>query len=196
MSDEAPVNSYASKQSERPKPVTTGKESTEDIAVATPSLGKRLLKQFFAMGPKEMFKHLTDDILVPSAKNAASEAIKGASDLLFFGSSTKTPSATSAPVNYSSISKQPTTTRNYDRSYSFKNVIIPSRKEAIDVLCALQERLTSYDEVTVGYFYDLTNVETNFNDFSYGWKHLNGADVKQTPNGWVLVLPPVVKLAE
>ena len=53
-----------------------------------------------------------------------------------------------------------------------------------------------FDEVTVNYFYLLTGVDTDWNGNSYGWKDLSAVTVRQTPNGFILTLPPVVKLSE
>lgn len=195
---EAPPNSHASKKErEAPEAVATGKFADETIDIQTPKegLGKRLFKQFFAMGAKEMWKNLQQDVVIPSAKNIASDLIVGAKDLMLFGSSAKTPSG---QTDYAAISKPKNNLSIADRSnFNFKNILFDSRKDAIDVLRGLQKNITEYGEVTVGAFYNLANMENSFNDYSYGWKSLSGADVKQVAgNRWMLILPPVVKLAE
>lgn len=187
------------KDQDKPEPVAQGAKDDESIDISEHEEGsimKRLLKHFFMMKPKEVWKRLVKDVIDPSARNIASDLIVGAKDLFLFGSD-KTPAIGDGSTDYAGVStgkKEIVLTDKEKSAFDFKNIVFRSRKDAMNILQSMTSRLAVYDEVTVGYFYDLANVKSDFTDYSYGWTHLKGADVRQKGQNWIIVLPPVVKL--
>lgn len=196
-----PSNSHTAKEAQKPTVIARG-EKVAGSAPAKEGLFKRMVKQFFAMSMRDVANHLLTDVVEPSAKNILSDLVVSAKDLILFGSSASTPiTSSSKGTDYNALSKQTTSSavtisKTERETHNFENVKLPSRKAAIDVLMALRGQLQEFGEVSVGYFYDIVGVESSFPDYTFGWKHLNGADVRQTGAGWMLQLPPVRKLSD
>lgn len=199
-----PVNNYASKTKQQDPPptaITKGKKADESLQVneSKPSLGKRLLKQFIQMKPKDVGESVLENVLVPGLKQVASSVFDGAKNLFLFGDDTITTPQTGpdGKIAYNKVGQgAPVITARDKAAYNFKNIYIPTKQEAVNTLAGLQQQLASFDEVTVNYFYLLTGVDTDWNGNSYGWKDLSAVTVRQTPNGFILTLPPVIKLSE
>lgn len=197
-----PPNSYASKSSQEPQqttPVTKGKPVDDEHEQK--SIGQKFIDQFIAMKPKEVGKNLWKDVVVPSLVNLASDSITSAKNLFLFGSgagvSSTPPVIGSGNIPYDKVGQQTRPIRPASK-YNFTNVYIPSKQEAESALNSLRARAMRYGEVTLAFFYEIVDLDASI-DYptnSWGWRNgmLDKVEAKQTPYGWILTLPDIVKL--
>lgn len=136
------------------------------------------------------------DVLIPAAKKAISDIVTNGIDMILYGETrTKHRSGSTTYVSYDRFSD-----RDRDRDYryrdsrtrsgySYDDVILETRREAEDVLNAMDDILDRYKIVSVADMYDLMNVKCDYTDNKYGWDNLRSADVVRVRDGYVLKLP-------
>lgn len=74
--------------------------------------------------------------------------------------------------------------------HDFREIIIPTRREANEVLAAMDTRIARYQVVTVADLYDLCNVDRNYTDRYWGWTNLQEAKIQSVGrDGFLLDLP-------
>jgi uncharacterized protein YerC len=86
------------------------------------------------------------------------------------------------------MSRQARATHNFDE------VILPTRREAEEVLDFLHDLLTRYETVSVSDLYELVGETGNFTDEKWGWTDLAGASVSRVRDGYLLNLPRPVPI--
>ena len=74
--------------------------------------------------------------------------------------------------------------------HNFQNVIFTNKWEAEEVLSHLAEMIIQYNEANVRQFYELSNIEAEYTDETYGWTSLRDAYVDRTREGYIIVFPP------
>ena len=78
-----------------------------------------------------------------------------------------------------------------------KDIILETRKDAEDVLSAVEDIFESYGLVTVADLCDLCSVTSSYKDNLIGWKEsdsINRAFIKRNRNGYQLMFPKPVSL--
>jgi len=147
-------------------------------------------------------------VLLPAAKDAVSDAVSQGMDRLIFGESRRSGSRSSsrpgtsgytAYNRYSSTApwkndrREDPRTRDVSRksraSHDFGEILLGSRIEADDVIEKLYELCSQYGQATVADMYDLVGITPQFTDEKWGWTEMQGADIKRTRDGYVLILP-------
>lgn len=73
-------------------------------------------------------------------------------------------------------------------------VYLESRLDGEQVLETLSEMIDRYGVASIADLYGLLGHPTNYIDNNWGWTELMLANVVQTPDGWLLKLPPVQPL--
>lgn len=73
--------------------------------------------------------------------------------------------------------------------HDFDEIVLATRAEATDVLDALFELSSKWEEVSVADLYGLIGEEPNHVDETWGWRSLQGADVLKVRGGYLLDLP-------
>ncbi|MGL4583182.1 MAG: hypothetical protein ACRCVU_09380 [Flavobacterium sp.] len=158
------------------------------------------------------------DIILPSARNMADEAITSAVRSVLYGkdipprnggySSGYSYGNYGAPRrNYTSNyrpqsqpqqTQQPIVERGYERGGDGRVYIpeymLPNHHEALVVLDAMKHELNDYGKVTCCTYKDLIGIESFFTDNNYGWTNLSHARVVPGRGGYVIQLPPVEEL--
>lgn len=150
-------------------------------------------------GAKE---HIIYDILIPSAKNFALEAVKSILGMSGNGNY-RAPAQT---VNYG----RPTYTNysNYSNTYSnntqrpsnqgiqYDNLVVNTKVEADDVLAAMNDTISRYGFVTVANLYQLVGrVDYPYVYDNYGWVGLPSAyPVANLDGTWSFKLPRAVPI--
>lgn len=76
-----------------------------------------------------------------------------------------------------------------DKIYKVKDIVVPTRVEANDLLDRLLTMVSSNDSVSVSDLYTLVGIADNFDDSKYGWTDLNDIKVTRTYSGFKLDLP-------
>lgn len=72
---------------------------------------------------------------------------------------------------------------------NFDDIIFETREEANEVLERLYDLLSTYEQVSIAEFYELSGLSSDFSDDRFGWFSLRGSSVHRTRAGYLLNLP-------
>lgn len=189
-------------QSEKERPERLKKVTTSETIEKKPSIGKRVLGIFTSEDAREIKRYLKDDLIIPSIKSGILSAL----EMIFFH-------RTSGygywrPTDYSKSSQRPTTYTygsqqqriGYTNAGSVKpagkvkDILYKSRRDAEEVLRALDEQIIQYGEATVMQFYDASDVDSQFTDATWGWKDISRARIYPAPGGFMIQMPKPIYL--
>lgn len=176
-----------------------------DVIIKKPNFFKRFGRSMVADDVGNVGDFVVSDVLVPAMRNLLYDVIvKGAGRTIFGAGQVYrnagrgVPSAagpvSSLKTSYHRISEggEPTTRAVSPASaarHDFREIVLPDRIEAIQVLEYMQARLEMYRSVTVGDFYDALGVTGGFVDRNFGWTDLSSAEIVQTREGFIFDLP-------
>lgn len=168
-----------------------------------PTTKDRVIKAFF--GPEVDSENLGEFVIKeyaePTAKrmlnNAAQGVLKKISDavqVLLFG---KVISNKNGPVDYTSYSNPniapnaPVAHRLADRVEQF---VFSTRQDALTVLEYLKGRIQEYGSTSVLDYYDAIHEPADYMMANRGWRDLSMAEVRATPEGFIIDLPRPIQL--
>jgi hypothetical protein len=164
-------------------------------------LSARFVELFFGGSIKDAINNVVDDVLVPAFKDMLTESVSRGMERVVFGDrQVRRPSRPSAfggnssytPYNrYAQSTPKPEArpARRSRSSQDFEDVILPTRRDAENVLRELNKILDRYEIVTVRDLYELVNVEFHHTDNKWGWQDLSTAGIRHVANGYMLVMP-------
>lgn len=143
--------------------------------------------------------HILMDVLVPAFKNALSDVVTDAINMLLFGDTKRKSSSGSRSRYYSydarfdsGYSRERPSYRRSD--YDFDDVILDSRGEAEEILDAMNDILGRYGLVRVADMYELAGLTCNYTDNKYGWTSLRTAEIVRGRDGYGLKLPKAMPI--
>lgn len=200
------------------KPELTSKlpeKKIERIAEGTvrkKSLGKRFAETFVLGDLHSVVNYVVWDVLIPAAKDMASDAVNEGTNRMFYGESrssrarggrvTGTPSA--GYFNYQGISsavRRPESrssaaplSQKARSTHDFDEIVIESRAQGEEVIDKLFALLETYEEATVSDLYEMCGISSTPADVKWGWTSLSGAGVTRVKGGYLLDLPKPVQL--
>lgn len=165
------------------------------------SFGQKLSETFFGDDARNVGDYLIHDILIPAIKSTLSDIVGGGIEMLLFGERQKFSSRISRDrdrsyIPYNRIGRRDDSSR--ERNYlspsararqNFDNIILESRGEAEDVLSHLTDLVEDYGVASVGDYYDLLGIESNFTDNKYGWTNVADGYIERVRNGYSIKLP-------
>jgi len=74
--------------------------------------------------------------------------------------------------------------------HDFADIVIPSQREANEVIDRLFDLLSRYGSASVADLYELTGIQSNHTDMKWGWTELPGARAARLRDGtYLLELP-------
>lgn len=202
MGPDFPSNSHSTKgpKKEKVERVISG----EAVRRRKP-LGKQFKETFVGGSWRGAISGAVFDVLIPSARDMMFEAFQDGMHRLIFGDSKRRSSyGRGGPMghfDYSGISRgnrysrdtgpppEPRMSRRGRARHDFDEIVLATRAEATEVLDALFELSSKWDEVSVADLYLLIGEEPNHVDETWGWRSLEGADVMKVRGGWLLDLP-------
>lgn len=142
--------------------------------------------------------YILHEVLVPAFKSTVKEMITSGIEMILGETtsrgSSKRPERERSSINYGSFSKRREEgRRSVSRRDRFElgDIYFKDHSDAEDILDRLCERLEDYDEVSVGEFYDMANIDRGHNWAldKYGWTNLKKAFLTHTRYGYSIVLP-------
>jgi hypothetical protein len=201
-----PTNSHKAKdaEGEQPEAKKTEKVVTGDVVRRKKPFGKRFTETFVGGDAKSVWGYVVFDVLVPAAKDMASDAVSQGIDRMLFGENRPRNRRTghrpgtnpNGYVSYNRFSQNRPTRedpRNVSRraraSHDFDEIILATRVEAEEVIDRLFDLVSKYEVATVGDLYDLVGITSNYTDSKWGWEDIRGAGVTKVRNGYLLDLP-------
>lgn len=200
-----PSNSKSSKpEAPKEEPKKIEKVVTGDVVRKKTSLGKRFMDLFVGGDAKNVWEYVAYDVLLPTAKDAISDAVSTGIERMLFGDRVsgsrpgRRPGGSSngyvsynkyAPGSASRHEERPTLSRRARSTHDFGEIIIPTRIEAETVIERLDDAIDRYGSATVADLYDLLGVTKEFTDGKYGWTDIRAARVVRVREGYLLDLP-------
>lgn len=192
-----PSNSYTKKLDKREERKVE-KVTKGTVTRKRKTLGKKMSESFFGDDGKGVLHYVIYDVLIPAAKSTISDMVSGGIEVLLFGDTKgrnvkrdKGKSFVSYSSYYNGISDK--RDRDRDRSsrarHNFDDIVFETRGEAEEVLSCLVDLIEDYGMASVGDYYDLAGITSNFTDDKYGWDNLSSASVSRDRNGYVINLP-------
>lgn len=151
-------------------------------------------------------KDIISGIIVPAVKDMIRDASGSLIEWILYGTTNGTNSykKRSSQSSYTSYYKAPSSTykpsepakdlRARSGGRSVDDIVIPTRWEAEEVIDKLTSCIADYNYVSIGDFYELVGLPTNYTDYKYGWKDLAMARISHVRNGYVIALPTAYKL--
>lgn len=160
-----------------PTPITTA------VKVKQPLL-KRMGKAIFGGSDEEggsgFMNYLTHEIIIPSIQNIIVESVQNGIQMIVYGER-RGPSGNryydnrSSYTNYQNAYRPKYNDRNSrvvrEANLGFEMYEITNRDNAQTVRDTLLEIADSYNYASVGDYYDLINIKTNYTDNSFGWSY-------------------------
>ena len=70
------------------------------------------------------------------------------------------------------------------------DIILTSKREAENILHTMEDIIHKYDVVTVANLYEMLGLRDTPMDNKWGWVTLNGTEIRQVREGFLLDLPP------
>lgn len=136
--------------------------------------------------------YVIGEVLIPALKKAISDIVTNGIDIILYGESKagsrrSTADKFSYSSCYSDRDRRPMQTSRI--GYSYDDIVLSSRAEAMDVLTRMEEIVDTYRVVSVADLYDLVGVRGDYTDNKYGWTSMRNADVIRVRDGYQIKLP-------
>lgn len=189
----------AAEPKEKLKPVTTA-----ETVRRKRGLGHRFKETFFSGDARSATAYMIEDIVIPAIRDTMFDAIQGGIERLVYGEGTNKNRRPSAGSGYPGLghvaynkmppTSKPNTQRTLSRRsrarHDFDELIIPTRRDAEEVIDQMFDVLSRYGSVSVADLYELTGVQSSHTDMKWGWTALKGAKaVALRQGGFLLDLP-------
>lgn len=189
-----PSNSFKSREAAKPD-----KNLTKVVSgpVKKANTTGRKLQGIFAPGDgKEIGRYILDDVLIPSIKRAVDDIISNGIHMLLYGDggSPKSSNTRAGSIQYSSLydnvrSSYSSRSASSASSARYEDVVLPSKRDAEEVLSRLDELMDVYGVVSVADLNELVGISGSYTDNNYGWTSLKSADILRVRDGYLLKLP-------
>lgn len=202
-----PTNSY--KDREATKAVEETREPLEKIVQGKVIIRKspwfrRAARSLVADDANTLGEYIIFEMVLPKMKDMIRDVFVGSIDRTLYGGGIRS-SRSSSGSNYrggansirekyhqmsSGGDPRPSLSREDRANHDFNNIVL-EREEAINVISRLiQQTKSEYGVATVADLYDFIGYTGgSFADRRQGWTDLSEADVRQTREGWRLILP-------
>lgn len=162
---------------------------------------KRFARGMIADDATSIGDFILVDVIIPTFKNTLRDIIVGTTDRSLYGAAAG-PRRGGGPgyglrgdvggirTKYNKLDEErPRMSRDAQRRHDFRDIILPNRSEAVDVIEGLIERVERYQAASVADLYDMLGISGSYADRNYGWTDLREANVRQYRGGWLLDLP-------
>ena len=200
--DEFPSNSNRKKELNTPvkekniTPVVSGK-----VIKKQRSFGQKLSETFFGDDTRSVGDYILHDVLIPAIKSTLSDMVGGGIEMLLFGERKSSSRSRlfrdrdRSYVPYNRLSRRDDLedrrymSRSARSRHDFDDIILETRGEAEDVLSHMVDLIEDYGVASVGDYYDLLGIESNFTDNKYGWINVADGYVDRVRDGYCIRLP-------
>ena len=179
---------------EKPK---TQKIVNGPVKVKKKSNVSKFADSFIAEDASKVKEYIVADVLIPAAKKLIADVITNGIDMILYGGNAASRKGSTAAnkVSYrdyysnnrnQSPSYRTTVTRS---TYSYDDVVIPTRGDAEAVLSQMDEIVATYGFVRVADLYDLVGITGSYTDNNYGWTDIRSARIDRVRDGYIIKLP-------
>lgn len=200
--DDYKPNSHKSKEQNTPP---SDKKIEKIVSGAVKSKKKseigKLADIFISEDVNNVKSYILMGVLVPAIKKAISDIVTNGIDMILYGETEKTKKNSAASkVSYRSYYEKENDSRkdynplNTKSGYSYDDIILDDRGEAIEVLSRMNELIDTYQMVSVADLYELVGLTGNYTDNKYGWTDISSASVVRVREGYAIKLPRALPL--
>lgn len=200
-----PANSQRAKATDAPREKLEPVTSAEAVRLKR-GVGRQFKETFIGGSGRMAIDYMVSEVIVPAIRETLIDALQGGIERFFRGESAARPRRSVGSMGYSNVGhfnyqgvsqgpSQPAQRRMLSREararHDLTGLVIPSRREAEEVLDRMFDLLSKYNSVTVADLYELTGIQSSHTDMKWGWTQLRGADVVGSPRkgGYRLKLP-------
>jgi hypothetical protein len=208
--EEFPSNAHQAKDAKKEEPKKVEKVIQGEARTRKRPMHKRIVETFVGGNPKNVSEFVLFEVLIPAARDLVVDTFQSGIERTFYGEvrSTRRPRGMGAPGGYSvghvdyrsrsgsglAGSRQdprdrPSAQRRA-KAHDFREIILPTRAEADEVIDRLFALISQYEVATVADLYDLCGFTSSFTDVNFGWTDIRGAGATRIRNGeYLLNLP-------
>lgn len=210
---ETPIDAAAR---EKPKPksekeeVKPSKDEKKVEKVVTgpvkeqkPSLGERMKDIFFSGDFGGAARYVATEVLLPAMRNLIVDTVSTAVERAVYGETRRRPRSANEPrgrYRYDTApGNRPPDRRGYvpdqplpatNRHHAGVNdILLVSREEAEMVIERMSDIISQYDVVSVADLKELCGLPNHYVDNTWGWHSVAQAVVRQTRDGYLLIMP-------
>lgn len=187
-------NSLKQKQENKPDKERLAPVVNSKATVKKKSELLKIAELFLPDDVHDIGGRIVKDYLVPTIRNTAIDIVT----YILGGEPTSTAkksSSSKASYMYHYENKSKNNTHTPAKSDRAEDILFKTRKDANDVLFAMQDALRRYGVVSVGDMYDLADISNeNWTIHHYGWTDLSSASVIHTRDGFLLKLPKAMPI--
>lgn len=176
-------------------PVISGQATTQKKTGLSKFAGSIVQESFSSLGA-----YIVEDWLIPAFKKTVYDVFSNGMHYLLYGKSAESKSGSLASkISYSGFYQksynEPNSAMPANSVFDYDNVIFASRGDAEAVREAMDDILDSYGVVSVGDFYELSNVAIpSYTVNKYGWTNIRSAEVVRCRDGYMIKLPRAMVL--
>jgi hypothetical protein len=215
--DDYPSNAHSDKEAKTTAAKTAPAKKREPVVKGPVvkrkiPLGKRLRQSFLSgEGLRGIWGHVTGEVLIPAAKDAAYDALRLGGERAIFGDSMRRPDPRrgGSPTSYTGYyrpagkpshasppaQQQREISARGRSTHDFGEIVLESRGEAEVVLDTLYDIVNEYSQATLADLYELVNISSSYTDQKYGWTTLQGSNIQHVRGGgWLINLPKPVPI--
>ena len=213
MENEFPPNSHTARESRPARRVEKDdREPKREVQRVTSGkvirrkkpIGRRIAEAFTMESLKSAFEHMLVDVMLPGAKDLASDAIDATKDRILYGEEGYSPRGRRGRgyTSYSSMGgarvrdrrdrdrDDDRPTRRHSRpQVDHREIILDNRHEAERVIDGLFELISKYEVATLRDLLSMVGEPHNFTAEDWGWTDLRGARAHRVQGGYLLDLP-------
>lgn len=163
----------------------------------------RFKTNFFGSDINSVGGYITSEVVLPAIKDLIVKiASEGIERMMYGEVRSKRRSENGSRYSYGgspiNVRSRPTYTGGRvphpgtaTRRHMVGDILVSTRGDGERVLETMTEIIERYGVATVADLYSLLGHPTNYIDNNWGWTTLVMANIVQSPDGWVLDLPPV-----
>lgn len=171
------------------------------------TIGDKFRETFIGDDAQSVGSYILFDVVIPATKNLINDMVSQGIERLLFGTATPRRSSGSR-TGYNTMYKSsgPSSSINRDNrtpersissrnraNFDFREIVLESRVEGLEVLNSLTELIEDYGTATVADLYGLVGITSEFTDQQWGWDNLADSQVRYVREGYLLDLPrPIV----
>lgn len=183
------------------EPIAVGKTKKKPIM-------RRFLEAMTGDDVHSVGRFVTQEVLLPAFKNMVADAFTQGAERMIFGDGRMSSSSTRSRTGYTAYnrvgpqSRRPpwdepekrTMSQRARATHDFREIILDTREEAMEVLDQLRAAISQYDVVSLNDLYQMVSITGSFTDDNWGWNDLRFAGVKRIREGYLLDLPAPISL--
>lgn len=176
---------------------------TSPVTVKKKGWGKRIKDSFIEADIRTVITFVMTEKVIPGAKTIILDSIYNGFERMFFPGETRRPGrpGQQSRISYSGISRSimggsplrsappldrgPRSTRQAREEF-----VIPSRKEAEEILELMNDVIDNYQVVSVADYYEMVDQPMSPVDQKWGWSFLGDVQILQVRGGYIIDLPP------